>query len=679
MIVLSLFDGKSCGYEALQMAGIEIEKYYASEIDKYAEAVSRYNHPDIIRLGDVTNWKKWDISWKDIDLCIAGSPCTSFSMAGSGKGFEGESGLYWHFSDILKHVLSHNPDACFMLENVMMKKEWRDIITNDLGVEPTQINSSLLTAQNRKRFYWNNIDDIEQPEDQHIYLKDIILDGIVDRNKSHCVTASVGRTTSREYWKKNQGGLVLNQDVIDTIFSFTPTRTEEAKQMRKESMKKGRDHTPFFKKDFKVRTDQKSGALTSSLDRHHKLVNLGEVIEYVDQFTYLSDNTAERVKQRATIVDEDSAKSSTLGAMEYVKNGRQGPYFDMTKTIEKLMHSSASVEYMNKMTSTGRTHWDYKHHSDISNSKSATIVANFFKGVPYNVLKAWNCIRKFHPIECERLQGYEDDNTRWGDFGDGCIISYNCNERKCKNYQSCQKVSVKSKTAKIKSMCKKLNSVGNITNNSNVQIRWSTEDLKLTKQKNVKLINVIDTNKLPKVFVSCIIKDGKDEEQLINLRELLKQIINVNIVIARSGYQEHSECVTNITKCGNYTKIRYTWKKNEQIQGIGDTLGIEMDIQHTEEFWNNTLDENYQKMKLSTILTLLNPIIESLIYTYVKTTRSISVSMQNSKDYSKKELNFHVLNLKTDGTIISDTNRYKMIGNGWSNPVIAHIFKHMLV
>lgn len=186
MNVLSLFDGISCCRVALERAGIEVEKYYASEIDKFAIKVSESNYPDIIRLGDVTKWKEWDIDWSSIDLVTAGFPCQSYSLAGKQLGDKDERGaLFWTTLDIIANVLKHNPSAKFLMENVRMKKEFEDYITHHteqaLGyVEKILINSALLSAQNRNRFYWTNF-KVEQPEDKGILLKDILEDLEADR------------------------------------------------------------------------------------------------------------------------------------------------------------------------------------------------------------------------------------------------------------------------------------------------------------------------------------------------------------------------------------------------------------------------------------------------------------------------------------------------------------------
>lgn len=169
IVVLSLFDGMSCGRIALERAGIKVKKYYASEIDKHAQIVSAANYPDIIRLGDITKWQEWKI--EKPDLIMGGSPCQGFSFAGKGLNFNDlRSKLFFTFVDILKH---YKPKY-FLLENVKMKKEYQKVISDCLGVEPIEINSALVSAQNRKRLYWTNIPGVSQPKDKGILLKDII-------------------------------------------------------------------------------------------------------------------------------------------------------------------------------------------------------------------------------------------------------------------------------------------------------------------------------------------------------------------------------------------------------------------------------------------------------------------------------------------------------------------------
>ena len=213
MNVLSLFDGMSCGRIALDRAGIDVGKYYASEIDKYAIKVSENNYPDIIRFGDVQGWMDWDVDWASIDLIIAGSPCQGFSFAGKQLAFnDPRSKLFFVFVDILRHIQSLNPDVKFMLENVRMKKEYLDVITETLGVKPVVINSALVSAQNRVRYYWCNW-DVEQPDDKEIKLADILESGVVDRKKAHCIDANYFKGGNlKSYFEKHRRQLVFSPD-----------------------------------------------------------------------------------------------------------------------------------------------------------------------------------------------------------------------------------------------------------------------------------------------------------------------------------------------------------------------------------------------------------------------------------------------------------------------------------
>jgi DNA (cytosine-5)-methyltransferase 3A len=182
MNVLSLFDGISAGRIALERAGIKIDNYYASEVDKYAMQISNKNYPDIKQLGDVTKWREWDIDWGSIDIVIGGSPCQGFSFAGKQLNFEDpRSKLFFDFVDICHRVADDNPKMKFFLENVRMKKEYQDVINSYMGVEPIMINSSLVSAQNRVRFYWTNIPNIEQPKDEGVILSDILEESVENK------------------------------------------------------------------------------------------------------------------------------------------------------------------------------------------------------------------------------------------------------------------------------------------------------------------------------------------------------------------------------------------------------------------------------------------------------------------------------------------------------------------
>ena len=176
--ILSLFDVISCARVALERAGIPVEVYYASEIDKYAIQVSHKNYPDIVNVGSVVGLNPYQIFTKEdtIDLLIGGSPCQDLSIAKRDrKGLDGErSGLFWEYVRILKEV----KPKYFILENVAsMPKEAKDLISETLGVQPIVINAALVSAQNRKRYFWTNIPNVTLPEDRGILLKDLLESG----------------------------------------------------------------------------------------------------------------------------------------------------------------------------------------------------------------------------------------------------------------------------------------------------------------------------------------------------------------------------------------------------------------------------------------------------------------------------------------------------------------------
>lgn len=198
MNVLSLFNGMNTGRQALENVGIKVNKYYSSEIKPYAIELTQHHFPDTIQVGDVTKWKEWDIDWKSIDLVLSGSPCQDLSAAGKRAGINGKkSSLFFTFVDILNHIKELNPKVLFLQENVgSARKEDIGIMSRALGVYPVRINSSLVTAQLRDRYYWSNIrtredgmfgdivTDIPQPKDKGIMFKDIITSGEVRREKS---------------------------------------------------------------------------------------------------------------------------------------------------------------------------------------------------------------------------------------------------------------------------------------------------------------------------------------------------------------------------------------------------------------------------------------------------------------------------------------------------------------
>jgi DNA-cytosine methyltransferase len=228
MNVLSLFDGVSACHLALTRAGFEVGTYYTSEIDKYATKISEKNYPEAVRLGDVTKWEEWVIDWNSIDLVTGGFPCQAWSVAGKQLGDKDPRGmLFWTMLDVMKMVLKHNPKAKFLMENVKMKKEFEGYITHHteqaLGhVEKHLINLALVSAQNRQRYYWTNIQGITQPEDKGLILADVIESGFSTdemtskNNKSHCITARYSGAVAWNSIAKRQRSMILDAKAANT-------------------------------------------------------------------------------------------------------------------------------------------------------------------------------------------------------------------------------------------------------------------------------------------------------------------------------------------------------------------------------------------------------------------------------------------------------------------------------
>lgn len=302
MNVLSLFDGMSCGQQALERAGIKVDKYFASEIDKYAIQVTMANYPNTIQLGSVVNVDGYSLP--KIDILIGGSPCQSFSFAGKRKGmstkdeqeiltldhylelksegfeFEGQSYLFWEYMRLLNEV----KPKYFLLENVMMGEKWEKVLSKAIGVKPIMINSSLVSAQNRQRLYWTNIglepqglfgdleSIIQQPKDKCILLKDILerevdskyflRDKIVDKIKSNnlvstdivCHNMMPRSSTSG----KGGSGHLTRQDGKTYCLDTGCTNAIEIVAMRGRPNEKGQNI-----QQLESRNDNKTNCLTS--------------------------------------------------------------------------------------------------------------------------------------------------------------------------------------------------------------------------------------------------------------------------------------------------------------------------------------------------------------------------------------------------------------------------------
>lgn len=251
IIVLSLFDGISSGQIALERANIPVNTYYASEIDKYAIQVTQKNYPNTIQLGDVTKIDFKQFEGK-VDLLIGGSPCQDLSIAGNRKGLTGErSGLFYKYVEALQTI---KPKYFLLENNVGMPKEAYEEISRLMGCYPVMINSALVSAQSRKRFYWTNIGEkeydlfgfptsaIPQPNDKKIFLRDVIESGNVWNHKAYALTASYnGACFPHDFLRKQK------QMVAEPIPCAIRTR---------------KDNTGSYKR-LEVKNDDKANSLTS--------------------------------------------------------------------------------------------------------------------------------------------------------------------------------------------------------------------------------------------------------------------------------------------------------------------------------------------------------------------------------------------------------------------------------
>jgi len=361
--VLSLFDGMSCGQIALSQLNIPINKYYASEIDKFAIQVTHKNYPNTIQLGDITKWRDWDIDWATIDLLYGGSPCQGFSFAGKQLAFnDPRSKLFFVYVDILNHIKSLNPNVKFLLENVRMKKEYLDVITGYMGVEPVMINSALVSAQNRVRFYWTNIAKIEQPTDRSILLKDIIESGEADRSKSLVVTTRIAGATTKRYLEKSQHQMIITGGAIRGRYN-KDGKTEQ---------------------QLEIQDTQRANSITT-VQKDSLCIQVGE-----------ADLKGHDSIKRVYSPDGKSPTLTTMGG------GHREPkiaVYEATKKgyAEAGVGEGLDLTFPNSKTRRGR----------LLKTKTNALTVSHEQGIIEPTL-TW---RKLTPLECERLQCVPDNYT----------------------------------------------------------------------------------------------------------------------------------------------------------------------------------------------------------------------------------------------------------------------------
>mgnify|MGYP006227190467 CR=1 FL=1 len=375
----------SCGQLALQKLGIKVDTYYASEIDKYAMQVAQTNFPDTIQVGDIS---KLDPSnFKDIDLILAGSPCQGFSFAGKQLAFDDpRSALFFEFIRLLKAI----KPKYFLLENVRMKQQYIDVITqqvsecypehqgNDLfdsKIEPILINSALLSAQSRQRLYWTNIPNVKQPEDLGIVLKDILEDDFdSERDKSYCIDANYYKGANVEqYQKKSRRQLVSKpkqigktdtpgHDILKRVYSEdgkSPTITAHA----------GKGTVP------KIETKPKQVGIASDINGHDILKRV-----YSPEGKSPTLNTMGGGNREPKVVSGGAFRGRAYDEDGKRKDRNGKSVANQTKQMLELRK-------------------DNKSNAITTVSKDSVVV---------NEELTW---RKLTPLECERLQTVPDNYT----------------------------------------------------------------------------------------------------------------------------------------------------------------------------------------------------------------------------------------------------------------------------
>jgi len=377
MNVLSLFDGMSCGQQALERAGIKVDNYFASEIDKYAIQVTMANYPNTTQLGSVVDVDGYSLP--KIDILIGGSPCQSFSFAGKRKGmstkdeqeiltldhylrlksegyeFEGQSYLFWEYMRLLNEV----KPTYFLLENVMMGEKWEKVLSKAIGVNAIEINSALVSAQNRRRLYWTNIgmeasglfgdleSIIEQPKDRGILLKDILQDN----------------PNAKFY---------LSNKMVNYV-SKTGTKNF------------------YYKPEF-ANLEGKSKPITMVHDKRAGTTNY--ICQEIDDKYFLSESGINKIKRynNADRSLNNTDKSLCLAA-GYYKQGRDN---------QLIVHNTMPRSGDPKKGGTGPlSRTDGKTYClDTGNTNAVEI-------------RGTSRIRRLTPIECERLQTVKDNYTNY--------------------------------------------------------------------------------------------------------------------------------------------------------------------------------------------------------------------------------------------------------------------------
>ena len=421
MNVLSLFDGMSCGQQALERAGLPVENYFASEIDKYAIKVTMANYPNTVQLGSVIDVNGYKLP--KIDLLIGGSPCQSFSFAGKRKGmstkdeqeiltlehylqlksegfeFEGQSYLFWEYMRLLNEV----KPKYFLLENVMMGEKWEKILSKAIGVNSIMINSSLVSAQNRQRLYWTNIgmqpgglfghleSIIEQPKDKGILLKDVLETEV---NEKYFLSDKMIAGFEKHKERHNQKG---------TGFGYIPkNENDKGNALRANAALAPTDNMLIVHNTMpRSSTTGKGG--TGHLSR-------------TDGKTYCLDtgstNAIEIIQDKQLNIPLENNKLSAIMLGRSKNWGNPEKQDGKSYTLFKEQSHGIKITYLNK-------NQQNKFNPNINSDKSNTLTlaqgragsSDEYMDSISKIANITSTIRRLTPIECERLQTVKDNYT----------------------------------------------------------------------------------------------------------------------------------------------------------------------------------------------------------------------------------------------------------------------------
>lgn len=591
--VLSLFDGMSCGQLALQRAGIAYDKYFASEIDKYAIKVTQHNFPNTIQLGDVTQVSGDGLP--KIDLLIGGSPCQGFSIAGKQLNFDDpRSKLFFEFVRLLKEC----KPKYFLLENVKMKKEYQDVITDNLGVEPIEINSNLVSAQNRRRLYWTNIPGVTIPEDKGILLKDI-----VHENEG---IDTVLREGYAEWFAKN-----AEFQLGKKYCSLSPEKaiTMTARQY-------------------------------ASWGGNYWFEILSEYIVPFDKTLKILDKEVQRGKVGYFRKDSQANRVYYIHDKAITLTGEAG---GGAAKMGQYLFGCITPDRVEKRQNGQRFNEVRKFYTLTAQDKHGILIEGY--------------IRKLTPVECERLQTVPDNEI-------SCMFVL-C-EDQVKNYVNAVEQNPKLLKLALSAEKKELNEFVKLAIQNTKQSLLQT---KCTVQQDVDIT-------IPKQINRCTKVNQKESNTNANNAG--------NIVMYKSQEQEAGSVLQNafinITegRITHFGKGELPLKDKSYTRQLSGNKPLKLSGKEIMELVRGVsvgMEKSNDTSSIYTTLSVLSTSsIEQMLATYYLFAKSaITGYIPNTTNQKSLSVQFQI----NDGytSIVSNSQRYKMLGNGWTVDVIAHIFK----